>query len=365
MTSPSTRPRLFVVTGLPGSGKTTLASPLAASLGAVRMCPDEWMLAAGIDLWDADARARIEELQGELAMDVLATGRSVVIEWGTWSRQERDALRDAARSVGAAVELRPVSAPVEELWRRIVERDREGRVSSRAITRAELDDWVHRYEVPSPEELATYDPPLPGAVVHWEGPGLDAWEAWTPGEVASRLAEASVPWMVVGGWAIDLFLGEQTRPHDDLEVAVLRGDLHAVRRLLDGFELYSVGDGVVRRLPVGRSPRAGNHQNWVLDPAARRWRADVMLEPGDHETWVFRRDPAITADRRTMQRRTADGVPYLAPAGVLLFKAKAARPKDEADLEACLPRLAAAERAWLSSALRVVHPGHPWIERLA
>jgi predicted kinase len=42
--------RLVVITGLPGSGKTTLAVELAASVPSVRMCPDDWMTASGIDL---------------------------------------------------------------------------------------------------------------------------------------------------------------------------------------------------------------------------------------------------------------------------------------------------------------------------
>jgi predicted kinase len=44
--------RLVVITGLPGSGKTTLAVALADSMPACRMCPDDWMMASGINLWD-------------------------------------------------------------------------------------------------------------------------------------------------------------------------------------------------------------------------------------------------------------------------------------------------------------------------
>ena len=151
--------RLVVITGLPGSGKTNLATKLARSMPAVRMCPDDWMMSSGIDLWNDGVRSRIEQFQLHLALDLLCAGSNVVIEWGVWAREEREALRDAARAIGAAVELRYVSAPIDELWRRIVERDLAGRWGSRSITRSELEEWSETYEPPTDEELATYDAP--------------------------------------------------------------------------------------------------------------------------------------------------------------------------------------------------------------
>lgn len=204
----------------------------------------------------------------------------------------------------------------------------------------------------------------PSGVTHWEGPGLDAWQAWTPAEAAQRLQTVGVSWCVVGGWAIDLFLGHQSRPHDDLEIAVLRPDFGAVRRALAACELFMVGDGEVRRLPTDAQPPLDKHQNWVLDVDAQAWRMDVMLEPGDADTWVFRRDPSVRPPRSFMIDRKEDGIPCLGAHGALLYKAKAARPKDEADFSACLPHLAPEAQAWLAVALDQVHPGHPWRARL-
>jgi hypothetical protein len=129
--------------------------------------------------------------------------------------------------------------------------------------------------------------------------------------------------------------------------------------------LFTAGSGVVRELGQDEAPSSEDHQVWAFDDEARVWRIDVMLVPGDADTWVFRRDHAITAPRSSMVERDARGVPSLAPHGTLLYKAKAAREKDEADLTTCLPHLGAGSRSWLRHALEQAHPGHPWIGRLA
>jgi predicted kinase len=155
--------RLVVITGLPGSGKTTLATKLAASMPACRMCPDDWLVASSIDLWDESARARTAAFQLTLTLYLLRAGNNVLVEWGTWAREERDALRDTARSIGAAVELRYVSADADELWQRIANRDLAGRWGSRSIRREELDEWMRMLQPPTEEEMATYDAQQPSS----------------------------------------------------------------------------------------------------------------------------------------------------------------------------------------------------------
>src|ERR1700733_11150050 len=113
------------VCGLPGSGKTTHAKQVERSLRAIRFCPDEWMSALDINLWDAPGRERIEKLQWKLAQDLLILGHNVVIEWGTWSRSERDDLRTRARALGVAVELHYLDGPVEVLFERVRRRNTE------------------------------------------------------------------------------------------------------------------------------------------------------------------------------------------------------------------------------------------------
>jgi hypothetical protein len=198
----------------------------------------------------------------------------------------------------------------------------------------------------------------------WDGPGVDAWDPWSPQEIARRLDGLEAVWCVVGGWSIDLFLGEQTRPHHDLEIAIKREDLPKVRKHLSGFDFHAVRSGSVRRLAPDETSPLDFRQHWVLDAVAQSWRVDVMIEPGDEDWWVYRRDERVRAPRASMTGRTADGIPYLLPHGSLLYKAKSPGAKDQADFDAVLSSMSGAATVWLADALDLVHPGHPWRDQL-
>jgi predicted kinase len=152
----SNGPRLIIVCGLPGSGKTTLARQLERRLGAVRFSPDEWIDALSLNVYDEDRRGKIEALQWKIGQELLARGLIVIIEWGTWGRSERDILRLGARALGAAVELHYLSAPADVLFERIQRRGLE----APPIERDALSRWVEIFQAPTPEEMALFDQPL-------------------------------------------------------------------------------------------------------------------------------------------------------------------------------------------------------------
>jgi len=197
-------------------------------------------------------------------------------------------------------------------------------------------------------------------------PDQNSWEPWSPGELSRRLSHASKPWCVVGGWAIDLWLGAKTREHEDLEFTILREDLDIFRHVLNvnHMEFYSVSDGVIERLAADQEPQMETSQIWCFDRPAECWRVDMMIESGTDENWVYKRDKQITRQRNEMVLLTVDGIPYLNPSAVLLFKAKYLRPKDEDDFARALPGLPPSERLWLRNCLDRLHPGHTWASML-
>lgn len=192
---------------------------------------------------------------------------------------------------------------------------------------------------------------------------LDAWDAWSPAQAARILEVVVSPWYVAAGWALDLFLGRLTRAHDDLEIGIPSHLFAEVRDALTDLELVVVGDG--KAWPMTESTLAAHHQTWVREPDGGAWRMDIFREPWNGDVWTFRRDPRIRLPAERLISHTSDGIPYAPPEVVLLFKAKATRPKDERDFATLLPHLNADRRSWLRDALELVHPEHPWLEALA
>ena len=151
--------RLILTCGLPGAGKTKLATQLAADRSAVRLTKDEWLWALGSSPWDASTRDRVDHELWRLAQEALRLGVSVVLDFGLWARIERDEMRSAARGLGVGVELHYLDVPADELWQRIEARNSEPPWDSYPIRRADLDGWLEVFQAPDAAELTLFDPP--------------------------------------------------------------------------------------------------------------------------------------------------------------------------------------------------------------
>jgi aminoglycoside-2''-adenylyltransferase len=182
---------------------------------------------------------------------------------------------------------------------------------------------------------------------------------------AKALFDERLPWWVAGGWAIDLAVGQQTRPHDDLDIAVLRRDQPALVSVLDGWDVRSATEpGVLERWDLSKTVPSELHALWCRPGEDEDWAFEILLNDAEGDDWLFRRNKAVRLPLGQTGRVSADGVPFLAPEVVLLFKAKNVRDRDELDLQQALPVLSAKERTWLRDAIALVHPGHPWNARL-
>jgi Aminoglycoside-2''-adenylyltransferase len=197
-----------------------------------------------------------------------------------------------------------------------------------------------------------------------------SWQPWQPEDVAKFFSTLTVPWWIAGGWALDLFLGVQTREHEDIDILFLRRDQHEIRAQLQGWDVQEAhpellpGSWPFQEWKQDMLLSASVHDIWCRQHESDPWALQLMVIDTSHDQWIFRHTAQIRGSLSTLGRVSKDGIPYLAPEIQLLYKARGLRPKDEADFAKTLPALDEKSRQWLRESLALVHPGHAWLTQL-
>lgn len=156
-------PTLHLMVGLPCAGKTFLARRLEQERGALRLTPDEWIARLlgpnpPGDVLDA-ARDPFESALWDLASRALTLGLDVILDFGFWSRAEREDFRARAKALGAGSEIHFVEAAEPELLARLAARNAALPPGAFWIDEARFRQWAGVFESPEPDELVSRPPP--------------------------------------------------------------------------------------------------------------------------------------------------------------------------------------------------------------
>lgn len=167
----TTRPTMYVMVGLPASGKTTRARQLETERQALRLTPDEWMIPL---FGQSAADGRRDVLEGRfvwLAIRAMRAGVSVILDFGVWGKDERSALRWLAVEAEADCELVYLWIDEVEQERRVAARFAAEPMSSFEMRPDELDAFRRLFQVPDDDELRSAEIDSPPA-------GYPTWNAW-------------------------------------------------------------------------------------------------------------------------------------------------------------------------------------------
>lgn len=162
-----------------------------------------------------------------------------------------------------------------------------------------------------------------------------------------------------------MFCRSAIRAHADLDIGILRCDAPAALPQLSTWQIFEAKAGELTRLEPGRVPRSNVHTLWGRQGEHDPWAIELVLDEGDRDVWIYRREPSIRRPLTEVVKRTPHGLPYLAPEVQLLYKSSAPRDRDEADFRQTWPLLDLAARVWLAAAIEAVNPRHPWLRVLA
>jgi predicted kinase len=121
------RATVHLLYGLPGCGKTHFARQLAAERRCVRLSHDEWVVRLfgsqpSTDQIEA-VREPIHAMLWTYTSRIVDAGSDVILDFGFWTRDERDRARARVRSMGAAHLLYTFDCAPQGAWERVKRRN--------------------------------------------------------------------------------------------------------------------------------------------------------------------------------------------------------------------------------------------------
>jgi predicted kinase len=148
---------LYLMVGLPCSGKTTRAKELENELSALRLTPDEWHVNLfGHDIHDPDHDKRhglIEDMLWGIAIRTLSLGTNIILDFGFWAKEEREYFRSQAKNIGARSEIVFMDVDKEELMKRVRIRNENLTNTIHYIPEDMMMSWIGFFQKPDMDEL--------------------------------------------------------------------------------------------------------------------------------------------------------------------------------------------------------------------
>ena len=186
----------------------------------------------------------------------------------------------------------------------------------------------------------------------------------SPQAIASLMSDFEKRWFIAGGWAIDLFLDKETRPHGDIEIAVFRDDQICLQNYLEKWTLKTAVNGRLKAWKKHEFLRLPLHEIHCFDQSGESF-LEVLFNEAKNGEWIFRRNAKITKPISESFSISKTGIKFLRPEIVLLYKSKNPRAKDEQDFQAAVNFLDIENKEWLKNALSICYPQkHRWLENL-
>jgi len=205
------------------------------------------------------------------------------------------------------------------------------------------------------------------------------------------VSNIEIDYAVCGGGAIDLFIGQKTRPHKDLDVAVYWEDRDKIIQYMldDGWNLYEpCGCEYLHRINNIKEQKRVKSNIWCLKHNNPHYKfvehvkdmfavnfdgleqtqldfIEYLFNNRDDEHFIYARNHSIKREISKAILKT-DDVLYLAPELVLLYKSNALNNPDyQYDFDISLPKMNENQRTWLKNALACMFPeGHEWLKKI-
>jgi len=148
--------KLYILTGLPYAGKTTLTNELVNRFGFSVVSVDEFIDEKGFEVeqMSQDDWGLVYSKTYERLKKYLTDGKTVILDIGNLKRSERETARRIAESMGVEHKLIYVNTPIEEVKKR---REANQQTQERGhLEDATINRALSMFEEPTPDEKPTF-----------------------------------------------------------------------------------------------------------------------------------------------------------------------------------------------------------------
>jgi len=201
------------------------------------------------------------------------------------------------------------------------------------------------------------------------------------------LGSLKTKWCFCGGWAIDLYLAKETRPHKDLDIMIFKKDLQETIDYMktngwkveaptrqgflpvdsDNYEEFEYDNlwCMNEQYPLDYlkvdEQSAYNFYHYEREEQKDLDFLEILLNSSENGYFVYQRNPEIRLEVNKALY-SFEGIPYLAPEIVLLYKSKYLSEDNQADFELVIPKMKDSQKSWLVEALKYEYGSdHPWV----
>ena len=204
-------------------------------------------------------------------------------------------------------------------------------------------------------------------------PNVDSPKALS--RVTELMSGFAPTWALCGGWAVDAWLGRESRDHVDVDIAVFDDDQGAIlNHMAVGWSLIGHDDTVADDSEESWDGRQLFLPAHIHARAQDGFELEFHLNERRNGTWVFSRQPGVSMPLHECVRQSSWGISTVVPEVILYYKAlppgwrgsrPELRPHDHSDFSMLLPVLSNSQREWIRHAISQIDPEHSWLAQLA
>lgn len=137
------------------------------------------------------------------------------------------------------------------------------------------------------------------------------------------MTQTKLNWFLIGGWALDLFVGKKLREHKDIEISIWRDEAHL---LFEYFKTNSVElvTGNSRYQYIKSTSEIDNRGHLIIRDIQQsnvKINLEIFITDRRDNLWIFRKQSSLRFSIEEVIFEYAQGVKYLAPHFILLYKA--------------------------------------------